>query len=159
MRLTDEDIYLGEANHDSVRKDMCSDLDAALRRKWLETNGLGGFASSIILGLNTHRYHGLLVATLKRPVERFVLLSKLEETLFIDGQRLISRQIATPAQFTHRASNTPSSSVSIRFLLSRMKAKLSRLRRLSSWFMAKTDRRATRTQEKQSPRAAEELES
>jgi predicted glycogen debranching enzyme len=67
-------------------KDMCGDLDAALRREWLETNGLGGFASSTIVGLNTRRYHGLLVATLKPPVERFVLLSKLEETLFIDGQ-------------------------------------------------------------------------
>src|SRR5438132_14386395 len=67
-------------------KDTCGDLDAALRREWLETNGIGGFASSTIVGLNTRRYHGLLVATLKPPVERFVLLSKLEETLFIDGQ-------------------------------------------------------------------------
>ena len=66
-------------------KDTCGELDAALRREWLETNGLGGFASSTIVGLNTRRYHGLLVATLKPPVERFVLLSKLEETLFIDG--------------------------------------------------------------------------
>jgi predicted glycogen debranching enzyme len=62
------------------------DLGAALSREWLETNGLGGFASSTIIGLNTRRYHGLLVAALKPPVERFVLLSKLEETLFIDGQ-------------------------------------------------------------------------
>src|SRR5262245_13950954 len=67
-------------------KDICGDLDAALRREWLETNGLGWFASSTIMGLNTRRYHGLLVATLKPPVERFVLLSKLGETLFIDGQ-------------------------------------------------------------------------
>ena len=67
-------------------KDTCGDLDAALRREWLETNGLGGFASSTIVGLNTRRYHGLLVATLRPPVERFVLLSKLEETLFFDGQ-------------------------------------------------------------------------
>jgi predicted glycogen debranching enzyme len=67
-------------------KNTCGDLDAALRREWLETNGLGGFASSTIVGLNTRRYHGLLVATLRPPVERFVLLSKLEETLFIDGQ-------------------------------------------------------------------------
>jgi len=58
-------------------KNTCGDLDAALRREWLETNGLGGFASSTIVGLNTRRYHGLLVATLRPPVERFVLLSKL----------------------------------------------------------------------------------
>ena len=67
-------------------KSICGDLDAALRREWLETNGIGGFASSSIIGLNTRRYHGLLVAALKPPVERFVLLSKLEETLYIEGQ-------------------------------------------------------------------------
>jgi predicted glycogen debranching enzyme len=62
------------------------DLEVALRREWLETNGLGGFASSTIIGLNTRRYHGLLVAATKPPVGRLVLLSKLEETLFIDGK-------------------------------------------------------------------------
>src|ERR1700731_3361464 len=64
-----------------------SDLEVALRREWLETNGLGGFASSTIIGFNTRRYHGLLVAATKPPVGRLVLLSKLEETLFIDGKR------------------------------------------------------------------------
>jgi predicted glycogen debranching enzyme len=68
------------------KKETCADLDAALRREWLETNGLGGFASSTIIGLNTRRYHGLLVAATKPPVGRVVMLSKLEETLFIDGQ-------------------------------------------------------------------------
>jgi len=67
-------------------KESCGDLDAALRREWLETNGLGGFASSTIVGLNTRRYHGLLVAATKPPVGRVVMLAKLEETLFIDGQ-------------------------------------------------------------------------
>ncbi len=67
-------------------KETCGDLDAALRREWLETNGLGGFASSTIIGLNTRRYHGLLVAATKPPVGRVVILSKLEETLFIESQ-------------------------------------------------------------------------
>ena len=66
---------------------ICTNLDAALRREWLETNGLGGFASATINGCNTRRYHGLLVAATKPPVGRFVLLSKLEETLIIDGRR------------------------------------------------------------------------
>jgi predicted glycogen debranching enzyme len=69
------------------KRKTCGDLEAALHREWLETNGLGGFASSTIIGLNTRRYHGLLVAATKPPVARFVLLSKLEETLFIDGNR------------------------------------------------------------------------
>ncbi len=68
-------------------QETCGNLDAALRREFLETNGLGGFASSTIVGLNTRRYHGLLVAATKPPVGRMVLLSKLEETLVIDQQR------------------------------------------------------------------------
>lgn len=63
------------------------DFDATLAREWLETNGLGGFASSTPYGLNTRRYHGLLVAATHPPVGRLVLLSKLEETLIIDGRR------------------------------------------------------------------------
>jgi predicted glycogen debranching enzyme len=55
--------------------------------EWLETNGIGGFSSSTVIGLNTRRYHGLLTAATKPPVGRFVLLSKLEESLVIDGRR------------------------------------------------------------------------
>ena len=68
-------------------QDVCSDLEQAQSLEWLETNGLGGFSSSTITGLNTRRYHGLLTAATKPPVGRFVLLSKVEETLLIDGHR------------------------------------------------------------------------
>ena len=64
----------------------CRDLNIALTREWVETNGIGGFSSSTVAGLNTRRYHGLLVAATKPPVGRFVLLSKLEETLLINGR-------------------------------------------------------------------------
>lgn len=67
--------------------DTLNDLDEATSREWLETNGLGGFSSSTIIGLNTRRYHGLLTAATKPPVGRIVMLSKLEETLIIDGRR------------------------------------------------------------------------
>jgi len=67
-------------------KSVCSDLSQALKKEWLETNGLGGFASSTIAGLNTRRYHGLLVAATAPPVGRKVILSKLEETLVAEGQ-------------------------------------------------------------------------
>jgi predicted glycogen debranching enzyme len=53
------------------------------RREWLETNGIGGYASSTVCGINTRRYHGLLVAATKPPVGRVVLLSKLEERITI----------------------------------------------------------------------------
>ena len=58
-----------------------ADMAQDQSREWLETNGLGGYASSTMLGANTRRYHGLLVAALHPPADRFVLLSKLEETL------------------------------------------------------------------------------
>ena len=65
----------------------CRDLNSALSREWLETNGIGGFSSSTVIGLNTRRYHGLLTAATRPPVGRMVLLSKLEETLVINGRR------------------------------------------------------------------------
>ncbi len=61
------------------------DLSQALQLEWLETNGMGGFASSTIIGANTRRYHGLLVAATRPPVGRRVLLSKVEERLRVGG--------------------------------------------------------------------------
>ena len=55
--------------------------------EWLETNGLGGFASSTLCGMNTRRYHGLLIAATVPPTGRTLLLSKLEETLIVGGRR------------------------------------------------------------------------
>ena len=65
----------------------CGDLEAALTREWLETNGIGGFASSTIICLNTRRYHGVLVAATTVPCGRTVLVSKVEETVVVDGRR------------------------------------------------------------------------
>ncbi len=60
-----------------------SDINEALRREWLVTNGLGGYASSTVLGINTRKYHGLLVAAFNPPVNRWVLLTKLDEEIKI----------------------------------------------------------------------------
>jgi predicted glycogen debranching enzyme len=65
----------------------CRDLATARHREWIETNGIGGYASSTIVGLNTRRYHGLLVAATRPPLGRMVLLSKMEETIIIGGHR------------------------------------------------------------------------
>src|SRR5437016_12663542 len=70
-----------------IERNICADLDSALSREWLETNGLGGFASSTVTGMNTRRYHGLLTAATQPPVGRLVLLSKIEETLVTGGRR------------------------------------------------------------------------
>lgn len=49
------------------------DFDELAGLEWLETNGLGGWASSTVSGANTRRYHGLLVAAREPPVGRTVL--------------------------------------------------------------------------------------
>jgi len=68
--------------------EICRNLEGALSREWLETNGLGGYASSTISGAHTRRYHGLLVAATKPPVGRMVFLSKLEETITVPAGRI-----------------------------------------------------------------------
>jgi len=63
-----------------------SDVDKALKTEWLVTNGLGGYASSTVLGINTRKYHGLLVAAFNPPVDRRVLLTKLDDEIKINGE-------------------------------------------------------------------------
>lgn len=70
----------------SFGREVCGDLDAAERREWLVTNGLGGYASGTVAGLLTRRYHGLLVAALPPPHGRWLLLTRLDETATYDGQ-------------------------------------------------------------------------
>ena len=60
---------------------LCKNPDNALPREWLETNGIGGYGSSSLLGCNTRKYHGLLVASLPHLHNKFVLLSKMEASL------------------------------------------------------------------------------
>ena len=51
------------------------------------TNGLGGYASGTVAGPNTRRYHGLLVAALRPPVQRVVLLAELHASVIgLDGE-------------------------------------------------------------------------
>src|SRR2546421_12885746 len=57
---------------------ICGDLQHGLNREWLVTNGIGGYASGSLLGATTRSYHGLLVAALHPPVERTVLVAKLD---------------------------------------------------------------------------------
>ena len=63
--------------------EICRDFARGVTKEWIETDGLGGYASSTIIGANTRRYHGLLVVALRPPTRRLVLLSKLEETLAV----------------------------------------------------------------------------
>ena len=61
-------------------------LENGLKKEWLLTNGIGGYSYSTILGCNTRKYHGLLVAPLTPPARRFVILSKLDEAIEINNK-------------------------------------------------------------------------
>lgn len=56
-------------------------LENEISKEWLITNGIGGYASSTIIGCNTRKYHGLLVAPLNPPALRYVILSKVDESI------------------------------------------------------------------------------
>jgi predicted glycogen debranching enzyme len=69
-------------------KDNLSNFEDAIKNEWLVTNGLGGYASSTVLGLNTRKYHAFLVAALRPPGERTVVLSKLDEDIKVGEKTL-----------------------------------------------------------------------
>lgn len=62
-------------------------LENGLKKEWLVTNGIGGFASSTIIGANTRKYHGLLVVPIIPPARRRLILSKIDESIIIDKRK------------------------------------------------------------------------
>ena len=62
------------------------DLRECLKKEWVISNGIGGNSSSTVLGANTRRYHGLLIAPLVPPARRHLILSKLDENVLVNGE-------------------------------------------------------------------------
>ena len=62
-------------------------LEEGLKKEWIITNGIGGFASSTILNCNTRKYHGLLIAPFTPPARRFLILSKIDEAIEINDKK------------------------------------------------------------------------
>ncbi|MBE3560190.1 MAG: glycogen debranching enzyme family protein [Ktedonobacteraceae bacterium] len=83
------DPLLAHAWNMRVERDICADVQAGLDHEWLVTNGLGGYAAGSLVGATTRSYHGLLVAALRPPVGRTVLVSKVDEEITMpEGQVL-----------------------------------------------------------------------
>ena len=61
-------------------------LEEGLNKEWILGNGIGGYSYSSVLGCNTRKYHGLLVAALTPPARRFIILSKVDEAIEIENQ-------------------------------------------------------------------------
>ena len=107
-------------------------------REWLETNGIGGFASSTIVGMNTRRYHGLLTAATKPPVgPRGAARRNSRRRLIVGGERYDLAATAIPAPCIRKASisagvpldHSRCSSIEVEGVESRS---------ASSWCMART---------------------
>lgn len=62
-------------------------LEKGLKREWIITNGIGGYSSSTVIGANTRKYHGLLIAPMLPPGNRQLILSKLDESIEIEGKK------------------------------------------------------------------------
>jgi predicted glycogen debranching enzyme len=67
----------------SFNREALSHFDDMIMKEWLITNGLGGYSSSTVLGVNTRKYHGLLIAAIHPPKDRRVFLTKLDEDVII----------------------------------------------------------------------------
>lgn len=64
--------------------------EALVSREWLVTNGLGGYASGTVSGVNTRRYHGLLIAALPAPLGRTLMLNHLSEQIRLENGQVIA---------------------------------------------------------------------
>jgi len=69
-------------------RDMLGSFAESSKREWLVTNGIGGFAAGTLCLLNTRRYHGLLFAALRPPVDRVALVAKLDVAAGYGGARV-----------------------------------------------------------------------
>lgn len=63
------------------------------RTEWLLTAGDGGFAMGTVLGVPARRYHGLLVASMRPPVERVMTLHSVAESLLISPDTLAEERV------------------------------------------------------------------
>ena len=72
-----------------ITREALENFDDTIQKEWLVTNGLGGYASSTVLGMNTRKYHGLLVVALHPPGDRTVCLAKVDEQVLV-GNRVYS---------------------------------------------------------------------
>lgn len=70
MQITNEKVF--------------ASFEDGIKKEWIIANGIGGYSSSTVIGANTRKYHGLLVAALNESCERFLVLSRLNEEIEVD---------------------------------------------------------------------------
>ena len=60
-----------------------------IKREWAVTNGIGGYAGSSMIGAHSRTHQGYLIASLHAPIERYLVFSKINETVTV-GTRTVS---------------------------------------------------------------------
>lgn len=80
-----------------MARDVCRDFDRSSRLEWLDINHTGGYAMGTVAGVNTRRYHALLIASLRPPSDRFSILPRVEERLEAQGQAFELATVQYPA--------------------------------------------------------------
>lgn len=63
-------------------------MPVGVQKEWVLTNGIGGYAGSSVTGAHARKHHGYLIASLHPPVERFVILSKINECLIRSSEKM-----------------------------------------------------------------------
>jgi predicted glycogen debranching enzyme len=88
-------------------REVCGHWDRAIAHEWLVTNGLGGYACGTVAGANTRRYHGFLMASLEPPVDRMLLVAKVDidveylgHTLSLSANEFVGTTV-DPRGFVH----------------------------------------------------------
>ena len=62
-------------------KDAFPTFQKGLHREWALTNGIGGYAGSSLIGAHNRTHQGYLIASLHPPIERYLVFSKINESL------------------------------------------------------------------------------
>ncbi len=77
--------------------DAATRAERSLQDEWIITNGIGGYASGTLAGINARRFHGWLIAALPAPYGRTMMLNQLEEALTIGHERhtLVAEDLAS----------------------------------------------------------------
>lgn len=71
-----------------LNKDALTPMSVGVQKEWVLTNGIGGYAGSSVTGAHARKHHGYLIASLHPPVERFVILSKINERLIRSSEKM-----------------------------------------------------------------------
>ena len=103
-------------NNLDIDRNQLIDLDHSLSLETLQSNKLGAYSSTTVLGANTRKYHGLFVCPAPEVDDKnHVLLSSLDETVFLKeeayplGLHLYPNNVWYPNgnEYAHTYSHTP----------------------------------------------------